>query len=79
MADQIFRTESYKLQMAGFLKRAHLRGYNTELFFLAEKGSSCQNLDRILYARGYSGVFSRKRLSTDLPQPPTKLSFLWNQ
>lgn len=57
---------AYRQQSESFRRRAILRGYRTECFFLRERGMSAQKIDKILRARGISGVFlaAPKRDST---------------
>lgn len=48
--------EAYRLQLEGYIRRANLRGYNTECFYLRKSGMSDESIDRIIYTRGFSGI-----------------------
>ena len=63
----LLRPEAYRQQLEGFVQRARLRGYNTATFYLRGNGISSENLDRILYARGYAGII----LAAPSSQPPS--------
>jgi len=58
-----------------FIKRAYGLGLNVEQFFLKQEGMSVQRLQKILLARGITGiVFSPSKTSATV-----KLSFEWNR
>lgn len=48
--------EAYQLQLDGYIRRANLRGYSAECFYLRKPGMSDESIDRILYTRGVSGI-----------------------
>lgn len=48
--------EAYREQYDAIVKRAALRGYRTECFFLRAPKMSSEQIDRILYNRGIPGI-----------------------
>jgi LacI family transcriptional regulator len=65
-------TEVYGSQYNGAKKRAEQLGYNTECFYLRDYGKS-NRLDRVLYARGITGVLLAP--PQNLPQSPVQLTW----
>jgi LacI family transcriptional regulator len=66
-----FKEPVYKFQYEGMVRRAALRGYHLECFFLRSEDIVEGSLERILYSRGIAGVIlaalaKRGRTSLDL-------------
>ena len=66
---------AYREQYDAICRRAVLRGYRTECFFLRQAGMSPQKLDRILHARGIVGVILAAPRRDDSPP----LNLRWNR
>ena len=67
--------ETYKLQYEGMVQRAAQHGYRTECFFLGTDDATERSIDRILYARGISGVI----LSVPVREGRTSLELSWER
>lgn len=72
-ADAVLRQEAYRLQREGFVRRAQLRGYNTEIIYLKGNGITCERLDQIFYTRGFAGIILAA------PDQGSSLQFKWER
>ena len=66
-----FKEPVFKFQYEGMVRRAALRGYRLECFFLHAEDTAENTLERILYSRGIAGVIlapaaKKDRVSLDL-------------
>jgi LacI family transcriptional regulator len=67
--------ETYRLQFDGMKRRATLRGYRTECFFLLMEDVNEKSIDHILYSRGISGII----LAVPMSPPRKSLELTWER